>query len=406
MKYSILTKIVAPLLSLAAMQSQASAQCITPDGLDGGPCCTPASPNVPIPRQFRQEALSICWTDCDVESVMDCSAEWSLGSTNLSPCAVRNMTLRIRDGGGAVIWTGRIIVQYSRTWVESGPTGAPIQVWRYLANGDLRATAALGPDPCPMPPCAIPHGGRVKYTGYIDMAKPCQPAIGAPARQHAWMLTHACDFIDHQPGFPRGGVFHPDRSYTLVGPAAGFVPLPVQPIEAGTTVEDAVRRVDLSGGPPICLFEERMDCFVDPINEFCLCGPLTATPQFAVSELGISGACGTSVTSGGPYLPSFISMSIGTWTDPLTFPGVERLRWNAGGYNYVDPCVPAIRPEAFFGVTTMGGYPAQTVPSVAGTPSVPLLPTFVDQCNALRSGTTVMNVRWRKSDHFLNINLP
>ena len=68
MKYPFLATIVAPFLALAAMPSSAAAQCIIPDGLDGGPCCTPATPNVPIIQRFRQSALGICWKDCDAKS--------------------------------------------------------------------------------------------------------------------------------------------------------------------------------------------------------------------------------------------------------------------------------------------------------------------------------------------------
>ena len=40
----------------------------------------------------------------------------------------------------------------------------------------------------------------------------------------------------------------------------------------------------------------------------------------------------------------------------------------------------------------------------AGSVGLPLPRSFVDQCNALRSGSTFMNVPWKKSDHFINLN--
>ena len=98
-------------------------------------------------------------------------------------------------------------------------------------------------------------------------------------------------------------------------------------------------------------------------------------------------------------------MSIGSWTLPGTYPGEEDLRWNHGEYADFDPCTGALREEAFFGVTTLEGYPARTIPST-GVPGVALPPTFIDQHNALRSGATVMNVPWKRSDHFINLNLP
>ena len=83
---------------------------------------------------------------------------------------------------------------------------------------------------CPRPdrldggPCC-----NVRFTGFVDYARSCADNL----YEHAWMLTHQCDQIDHAPGFPRAGVFHPDRPYTFVGPAAGFIVDPIQPIEAG-----------------------------------------------------------------------------------------------------------------------------------------------------------------------------
>jgi len=408
MKNQTWKTIAASLLGIAALQLTAEAQCPVPDGLDGGPCCALAQPNVPIPKAFRQETMQICWLDCDVEQVDICRAEWSLGTTNLSPCAIRKMELKIKDAAGAIKWRGRMNVQYSRTWLEIDATGAQVQVWRYLANGDLRPTANTGPSPCPVPPCAGQFNGRVKYTGYIDMAKPCQTGpVANQGRSFAWMLTHACDEIDHHAAFPRGGGFHPNRSYTFVGPAAGFIPTPGQPIEMGSSSLEAIRRVDLSTGTPMCEYEEQIGFNMQPLQEFCLCaGPVPGQNQWVVSQFDLGGFCGTDIHSGGPYLPGYFSMAIGTWTDPTTYPGIEGLRWNYAGNDYQDPCVGLARPEAFYGVTTLRGNEAHTIPSVAGIPSVPLPLTFIDQCNALRSGATFMNVPWKKSDHFLNLNLP
>ena len=382
----------------------APAECL-PDGLDGGPCCTPAQPTVRRPGTFTQTALGICWRDCDVESTSRCTAQWTLGSTSLNPCAIRRMRVELGDAAGIVKWRGRVSVQYSRTWREEDSSGDSLQVWRYLANGDLRATAAAGVSPCPVPPCAAAHSGRVRFTGYVDMARRCvPPGTPAPPPEYAWMLTHACDAIDHQPGFPRAGSFHPDRTYTFLGPAAGFVPTPMQSIEAGASPADVVRKVDLALGPPSCQHEEPAAITLDPTSLTCLCGA-PGSNQFAVSSLSIAGSCGTSSFASSTFLPGFVSMSIGTWTDPTAYPGLEGLRWNAGGYG-IDDCFGILRDELFFGVTTLRGNDAFTIPSLPAAIPVPLLPTFVDQHNALRSNVSVANVPWKRSDHFININLP
>jgi hypothetical protein len=245
----------------------------------------------------------------------------------------------------------------------------------------------------------------VRFTGYIDYAKYC--ATGQ--FKNAWMISHVCDMIDHNPGFPRGGIFHPDRSYTFVGPGAGFVPGPLQPIEGtpGSPFE-VVRRLNLP--PPgatgtTCEYEEPMNYSLAPIVQQCLCAMIVpATLQWSIAALTLTGVCGTSITTpGGPFLPGFLSMGIGTWTIPGIYPGVERLRWNAGGYDYLDPCVGTIDREVFYGVTTIDGYEAFQLLTFG--PALPLPLTFIDQCNSLRlnPAVTVMNIPFF-SDHFLNLN--
>jgi hypothetical protein len=55
---------IALALSLAA---SVSAQCSTPDGLDGGPPCGPAT-LVDLKKSFQQPALGICWQQCQVDA--------------------------------------------------------------------------------------------------------------------------------------------------------------------------------------------------------------------------------------------------------------------------------------------------------------------------------------------------
>ncbi len=402
-------------LGLLAWSGVTSAQCPAPDGLDGGPCCAQANAKLPPFPNFAQRALEICWKDCNVNAVLPYTARWKNvflatgtvgGGLGAGPCGESMATLDLRDAAGVLQWTGTLRLQYSRTWQEAGPGGFPMQVWRFLVNGDLRALApALAP--CPVPVCAAANGGNVRFTGYLDQATNC--ALLPANFQQAWMLTHAGDAIDHQLPFPRGGLFHPDRSYSIVGPALGFVPGPLQPLEGtpGSPLE-AMRKRNLAIPgttlPTTCNFEERVGFTLAQLNQFCSCG-LPGTLQFLLGNLTVNGVCGSTVTTpGGPNLPGFLSMGIGTWTIPGTYPGVEALRWNAGNYNVFDSCTGALQPEIYFGVTTIGGYPAVQVLS-AGLPA-PLPPTFIDQSNSLRlpnGGATVMNVPYI-SDRFLNLN--
>ena len=398
-----LNRVLSVLVGLLIWSGVTAAQCPIPDQLDGGPCCTPAGLQLPKFPNFNQSALEICWRNCNVDSVLSYSARWRNVSNLVVPCGERFMLLQLRTPGGVLHWTGTLRFQYSRTWMETDTAGLPLQVWRFLVNGDLRAALAGLPIPCPLPACAPAFGGSVRFTGYMDIAQNC--AIATGPFQRAWMLSHVCDLVDHAPGFPRAGVFHPDRSYSFVGPAAGFVPGPLQPME-GTpgSLFEAMRRRNLLPVPATCDFEERLNHSLLPINQFCLCG--TPTPQFLLGNLSVVGSCGSSVTTtGGPFLPGYLSMGIGSWTLPGVFPGVEAVRWNAGGYDYFDPCTGLLRQEVFFGATTLGGYPATQL--LSGVPAIPLPPTFIDQSNSLVPpsgvGGTTMNVPY-VSDHILNLN--
>jgi hypothetical protein len=395
------------LIELAALGSP-SAQCPLPDNLDGGPCCALTMENVPPQKQVLQDALDICWRDCGIEFIGSCRARWTplhvLPATG-PDCGYRLYRLELFDTAGNLKWSGTMRLLYSRTWLETDPAGLPLQVWRYLVNGDLRPTPFAGPPPCPLPPCSPAFANRVRFTGYIDFAASCLAA--APGVQVAWMLTHACDPIDHAPGFPRAGAFHPGRSYTFVGPAAGFVPSPVVAAEGtGGSGFEAVRRLRHPApgtmGPIRCEFEERAGHSL-PNALFCLCTTIPPLNlQWNTGPLTVSGACGTSLAPPGSIVPGFVSMGIGSWTIPGTYPGLEDLRWNAGSYSDGDPCVALVRNTIFFGVTTLGGYPAASISSGGG--GVLLPPIFIDQANSIRTGGGALaNVPYL-SDLVLNLN--
>jgi hypothetical protein len=399
--------VLASFVGLVLWSGSVGAQCPVPDGLDGGPCCTVAPDNIPTFPKFTQDALEICWQNCNVDQVISYVACWNnlhIAPIPGIPCGERRVRLDLKNTAGVLQWTGTLRLQYSRTWLETDPAGFPLQVWRFLVNGDMRPFVTM-PIPCPVPPCVPAFGNKARFTGYVDYAQSC--AVLPALYQHAWMLTHSCDTIDHRAGFPRAGAFHPDRAYTFVGPAAGFVPGPIQPTEGtpGSPFE-ALRRRNLPpvAVPETCEFEERLSFSLMPQQQLCLCGLVAAPLQYMIANLMITGVCGTSVTTpGGPFLPGFVSMGIGAWTLGGIYPGMENLRWNAGGYDYLDPCPPALRREVFFGVTTIGGYPARQL--LAGGPAGPLPLTFIDQSNSLTppGGGTVMNVPY-VSDHILNLN--
>ena len=394
-------------IALKFSAEPATAQCaVVPDGLDGGPCCTTVVPTLPQFPVVLTDAFNICWRDCDVENLASCNMR--LG--RLRPlvgqptsCGAFRSKIRFNDPTtGDKKWSGKVVLTYSRTWHEVDPSGGEYQVWRFILHTKLKPTADAGLTPCPVPPCATTFG-NVRFTGYIDYARDCS----TNQFSFAWMLNHSCDVIDHQPGFPRSGFFHPNRAYTFVGPATGFAVGPIQPIASGGSADEAVRRLRLPLAVPdtLCEYEELVDAGLEVLQELCLCGFPTAPLQYAISDLGLGGSCGTSIfTPGGPYLPGYVSMGIGSWTAPGTYPGLEVLRWTTGGYDYFDPCTGNTREEVFFGVTTLGGW---STARIVGTGTLfPISQTFVDQVNSLKKsdGTSTTMNKGYLSDHVLNLN--
>ena len=140
-----------------------------------------------------------------------------------------------------------------------------------------------------------------------------------------------------------------------------------------------------------------------PVQQICVCKPSSASLQYSYSNLSLGGICGTALSSTLQFPKGFISKGIGSWTNPSAYPFVEDLRWNMGGYRYVD-CAGVVRGEVFYGATTMGGNQAFEI-TFAGV-GAPLPPTFVDQGNSLTTNLiTTMNGQY-VTDHILNVNLP
>ena len=231
---------------LASLSAPALSQCLTPDGLDlPGAICAPVQAAVK-PKSFTQPSLGICWQDCGVVGTGNYTAVWDTvvpylsGTPALTSCAWFRARLRLFNASNQLAWVGSMQLSYARTWIEN-PPGQQYQVWRYLVNGDMRAQGASAL-PCANPPCASAFGGAVRFTGYVDYTNLC----GTILNFQAWMLTHACDAIDHAPGFPRAGSFHPNRYYAFAGPAAGFVVAAGTTVEAGSSGIETLRRWDAS----------------------------------------------------------------------------------------------------------------------------------------------------------------
>ncbi len=400
------TNLLATLGLFLTLVPRVTAQCLTGDGLDGGPSCSSAFTQVPQPK-FSQPALGICWQDCGVLATANYRAQWGMANplqvnTAGTPpsCGWYSTTLRLYQGS-ILRWSGAMHMTYSRTWLESGTSGGVYQVWRYLVNGDLRYVTA-NPGPCAIPPCANPNLNRTRFTGYIDYALDC--SVPGGLLEHAWMITHGCDATEHVAGFPRAGTYHPNRFYTFLGPRAGFVVGAGGTLENGAVATESVRKLDALVLPARCDHEEPLlfGSF-NPSANVCLCG----TGPGLWYEAFFTGAGGNGTTLN-PFLGSdpFRSFPIGMWTNPNAYPGVEEVRWNTNELQYVE-CTGVGRNEYYYGVTTSGGFPAFTISSLFPTPPpMPLPQTFVDQSNSvlLPANVATRNIPF-KSDHILNLNL-
>ncbi len=395
---------VATLTLVLGLAVQSAAQCNVSDGLDAGPACG-TGPFVWLNQaSFKQPSLGICWKDCGVDATAGYTASWGglapiLAGTPPAPMCAWYSTALILMQGNTIRWVGKFHATYSRTWTEIDNSGQALQVWRYLVNGDL-APVTASPGPCAAPPCAASFGNVARFTGYIDYAQSCV-IPGAPVLQ-AWMITHACDAIDHQAGYPRQGVFHPDRFYSFVGPAAGFAVGAGGTLENGAAPFECIRRWDAVPLPARCNFEERLNfANFNPNALLCLCG--TGPGLWYEAFFNASGALGTTI---GPYLGSdpFRSYPIGTWTNPNVFPGVEEVRYNTNDLVYAECTGNPPRQEYYYGVTTAGGFQAFQISPLS--PPFPLPLTFIDQSNSIvfPANIATRNRRYR-SDHILNLNM-
>jgi len=398
-----LRHILAPLALILILAVHSAAQCLVPDNLDHpGGACTGAFMQQLQP-QFAQKAKGICWKDCGVDASANYIALWGqlqpvLTINPLPPapsCGWYRCRLKLYNNNG-LAWLGTMHFVYSRTWTETPMPGQFIQVWRYLVNGDLTPmnTTAM---PCGIPACAASSGNLVRFTGYVDYAYDCSTNV----TQEAWMITHACDSIDHASGSPRAGVFHPNRYFTFVGPSAGFVIGAGGTLEAGNMGLDCVRKWDATVMPARCSIEEPLFIATNTPNSMvCMCG--VGPTNWYQGQLFVAGSAGT-ILQGFLGSDPFRSFPVGMWTNPNVFPGVEEVRWNCNEGQYTD-CVSLTRNEYYFGVTTTGGFPAYTLNAM--TPPVPLPPTFIDQANSVQlpANVAVRNTVY-KSDHVLNLNL-
>lgn len=356
-------------IALAAVLSSAPAaraQCFGPDNLNGG-CCQPVNLNVPAFPGAVMPGSGVCWQHCTPTQQQQIRVQWT--TPVQAPCGEYSAGIDVIDGiSGLTLMSGKMVLDYTRTWQEADISGAPVQVWRFAAKADLQAIPGGTALVCPTPNCIAPFGPHPTafFYGYVDYAQRC----GQLQFQNTAVLFHACDFFIHKPGLSsRPGVFHPDTAFAIIGhpPGQSFLPMNF-PAPGGPLIAEAWRNVPVAGGP--CIAEDKVSGGVmAPFGNACLCNQLSLVPpQVTVRLFQGKGSCVDAVGQSNnwqsqaiafPTLPwvHMVTHSLGCWNSPQIYPGQECAMVDEGLFRDHDLCQSNDYFEVFYGGSTIKGWP-------------------------------------------------
>ena len=371
--------------ALLALTLPVQAQCFQDDNLEG-PCWEPTQVVLPQFQDLSLPSSNICWDHCDLAG--DNASEVHIDQPFDNGCGELVAELRVATPTFGTFLNGRLILDYTRTWIESAPGGNEHQVWRFAVKTDLHRT---GPAPLGCPSGYVPDClGAVDtafYYGYMDYALDCV--------NNAWtgalVLFHNCDRFIHGSNTSHiPGTFHPTSTFAIVAPDAPLNPF--QPVlstaPSGALTAEAMRNV----GPGYCVKEEPIaDGEIQAYSQVCLC-PSTGQPQVTLRRFAARGKC----PAASDLTPSYFeavdtqpyglpwshlqTTSIGTWTSPFAYPGQEVAWVDEGVFRYHDSCVVAQDPtqsgdfaEWFYGGSTANGWPVYSL-----SPSYALTQDFTD----------------------------
>lgn len=351
------------------------AQCPSNDNLSGPNCCTPTFANVPVFPVMTVNGRGACVRDCGVESQYNTIATFA---PNQVLCDYWFINVTITSPPAVNIINQLLVAKYDRTWVEFPVAGgAPIQVWRFLVNGDLvYSTSTATSAGCPVPLSALPPFNLpVHYIGNVDYAFDC----GTGSWQIAYTLTHFCPTESHAPFSARpiaAAAGWPKRTYHFVGPANfvfGMCPAPSGPIVADTTRTS----IGLTNPavPYTCLRETQVvQGILQDIQQNCVCldpTPVVPPPIYTHQQLNATETCGglgSPIASLPLPLPALFTglraLTIGFWTPVATqtYPNGKCISVYLGALQAPGLCPVATTAGAVHvvsGVGTTGGNPVQ-----------------------------------------------
>jgi hypothetical protein len=368
------------------VQAPALSSTFAPDNLDG-PCCAPTTLTLPAFPSTTLTSRYICWQGC--QGGLNGAVRVVMVPNTTAACGIYFLNVTVTNLPGTfTLWTGNLVMTYSRTFAEASVPGNPpdTQVWRFIVNGDLQPSAALitsfGGNACVVAPCVATYN-RFHVQGYIDYAQDCDTGTF----QIAYALDHDCDPYEHGNVFTfRPGAFHPNRSYSWVGPNAGFVINTTTPGISGTATCDALRNFDFTMPlPDICQFEQPgATALISTDTEYCPCSSLDG--QYKVQRMMVSSACGTvGETSPVDVWPGLVTKALGFWTNPAAYPYRESVHIERGFKSYTDGCDGVDYRPYFIGVQTQNGSEVYKIDGSGGT--TPVSNSLIDLGNATWPGT-------------------
>jgi hypothetical protein len=365
-----------PVLSIlfAVVASSAIlAQDAIPDGFSAGATCTPATGTLPAFPTTSLGGLAASISNCGLEAQLNTT-------TTLTPTQVLSDYLLIGltiDAQPAFSIASQVLVaKYARTWLELSSTGVPLQVWRFLVNGDFAytpGTAALAGSQIPLsalPPYDLP----VHFIGNVDFAK----NMATGAWEVSYTLSHFCPVESHasfsQRPIPEASGWS-NRTYHFVGPS-NFV-FDAYPSPSGPIVGESSRRsTGMASTGPYTTFNEaglHRGLVVDALDGFDCVGAngsmVVSTPRymhqniFAASEFDANQSQPVaSVPIGLATLPTGLrGLGIGKFlaAPGASYPGEEFVSVYLGVLNAPGLCPSPGSPlvHAVTGVGTAGGNP-------------------------------------------------
>jgi hypothetical protein len=400
---------------VGAAPREASAQCFGPDGLTG-PCCMPAPLNLPNFPAVSMPALGACWDRCTQGLQRPLFISW--GAPGSGSCSEFSAPLNVFDqASGQPLLTGKMLLDYTRTWMEIDPAGNPMQVWRFTVKADLSIPPGALLVNCATPPCLAPIGphSTAFFYGYMDYAA-CSAAGGF---QNVLVLSHAADRFIHAPGLSdKPGVFHPGQSYAIIAPHSAVQPfIPGNAIAAGgVLIAEATRNVNVPGIPPgVCMTEDRIaQGQMTKLGAGCLANIANNPKQHTLRQFqGKTSCVNAAGVQGGfqslnlnfPVVPWFhmVTSSVGTWSNPNVYPGKEEAWVDEGLFVHQDACTGDFF-EVKYGGSTRGGWTAM----VLGGLVTPNFTDIVDNYTAPLSGPFPLPILGsiRSSEHLIYVNEP